>query len=111
MEKAQGMRLHDLRQAEDAAQLVGSRRGAHGEKAVQSPGRSAEGADWADAANARHQRRHLGKRAPFAEFLEPAELCDVETCVFDTTFVVQMKSDLGVPFDPGDWIDHNRLFG
>ena len=56
----------------------------------------------ADAADARHQRRHLVERPAFAEFLEAAELRDVEMRVFDVALVVEVERDLGVALDAGD---------
>src|ERR1035438_945921 len=66
-------------------------------------------ADRADAANARHERWHLIKRAALAEFLEPAELGDVEIGFLDVALLVQMERDFGVPLDAGHRVDHNGL--
>ena len=58
-----------------------------------------------DAADARHQRRHLVKRTAFAQLLEAAELGDVKAGVLDPAFFVEMQRDLGMAFDAGHRID------
>ena len=63
----------------------------------------------ADAADARHQRRHLVKRPAFAELLEAAELGDVEVGFLDVALLVQMDRDLGVALDAGDRVDDDFL--
>ena len=78
VEEAQRVRLHDLREVEDAAQVGRRLRDAHGQDGVARLGRGDQVAHRADAADARHQRRHLVERPPFAELLEAAELRDVE---------------------------------
>ena len=83
IEEAEGVRLHDLRQVEDAAQARGVGRNAHGQDGVAGLGGGDQVADRADAADARHQRRHLGEGPAFAELLEAAELRDVEVGLFD----------------------------
>ena len=62
-------------------------------------------ADRADAADARHDRRHLVERAALAELLEAAELGDVEVGVGDLAGVVEVDGDLGVALDAGDRVD------
>src|SRR5664279_6170245 len=66
-------------------------------------------ADRADAADARHQRRHLIKRAALAKFLKPAELGDMEVGFLDVARLVQMERDFGVTLNPGHRVDHNGL--
>ena len=56
------------------------------------------------------KRRHLGERPAFAEFLEAAELGDVKVRVFDAAIVVEVQRDLGVPFDAGHRVDHDRFW-
>ena len=105
MEEAQRVRLHDLRQSEDAAQFVGRRRNSDRQQRVAGLGGRDQMADRADAADARHQRRHLVKRTALAELLEAAELGDVEARVLDPPVFVQMQRDLGMAFDAGNRID------
>ena len=78
-------------------------------KAVAGLGRRDQVAYRTDAADARHERRHLGEGAAFAEFLEAAKLRDVEASIFDSAIVVEVKRDLGMALDAGDRIDHNRI--
>src|SRR5579859_449204 len=59
----------------------------------------------ADATDTRHQRRHLGKRAPFRQLFEAAKLRDVEAGVLHATVFVQVQRDLGVAFDARHRID------
>ena len=108
VKEAQRMRLHYLRHAEQPTQFVGRRRNSHGHQSIARLGRCDEMAYRADAADARHQRRHLRKRTAFAKLLEAAELRNVKTCVFDTAFLVEMQRDLGMPFDPRYWVDNDR---
>ncbi len=81
----------------------------HRQQRVAGLGRSDQMADRADAADARHQRRHLVKRAAFAKLLEAAELRDVKSRVLDASVFVQMKRDLGVALDAGDRIDDDGI--
>ena len=111
MEKAQRVRLQDLRQSEDAAQLVSSRRNANCKQRVASFRGGDEMADGANSANPRHEGWHLRKRTTFAKFLESAELCDVEMRVFHHSVGTKVKRDLRVPLDPGYRVDNNRLVG
>jgi hypothetical protein len=103
------VRLDHLRQVEDLAEHRGRLGDPHREDGVARLGRGDEVADGADAADARHERRHLVERAPLAELLEAAELRDVEPGVGDVTGVVELQRDLRVPFDPGDGVDGDRL--
>ena len=105
MEQAQSVRLDDLRQFENAAQLVGGRRNSYRQQRVAGLGGGDQVADRADAADARHQRRHLVKRAALAQLLEAAELGDVKAGFLDPAIVVQVKRDLGVAFDARNRID------
>ena len=49
------------------------------------------------------------QRPALAEFLEAAELDDVELGVGDLAEVVQEDADLGVTFDAGDGVDDDAL--
>ena len=109
MKEAQGVRLHDLRQTENAAQFVGGGRNADRQQRVAGLGGSDQVADRADAADARHQRRHLVERPAFAELFEAAELGHVKAGVLDAAIFVEVERDLGVPFDAGDRIDHDAF--
>ena len=62
-------------------------------------------ADRADAADPRHQRRHLVKRPPFAQLLKAAKLGDVKAGFLDPAVFVQVKRDLGMAFDARNRID------
>src|SRR5271165_218039 len=55
MKEAEGVRLRDLGETEDAAQFVGRRRNSYCKQRVTRFGRSDQMADRADAADARHQ--------------------------------------------------------
>ena len=54
MKKAEGVRLGNLGESEDATQFVGGRRNSYGEQRVARFGRSDQMTDWADPADARH---------------------------------------------------------
>jgi hypothetical protein len=99
------VRLCDLRQSEDAAQLVRRGRNPYRQQLVASLRRSNEMADRTDAADARHQRRHLVKRAPFAQFLEAAKLRHVKAGFLDPAVLIQLERNLGMAFDARNRID------
>ena len=101
MEQAQSVGLHDLRESEDAAQFVGGRWNLDRKQGVAGFRRCNQVADRADAADARHQRRHFGKRAAFAEFLKAAELRNVEAGILDVAVLVEVQRDLRVALDAG----------
>ena len=64
-----------------------------------------------NAADPGHERRHFVKGAAFAEFLEAAELRDVEAGFVDSSLFIEMQRDLGMAFDAGYGIDENRFAG
>ncbi len=109
VEQAQSVRLRDLRQSEDAAQLVGGGRNAHRQQRVAGLGRGDKMANWADAANARHQRRHFVERTAVAELLEAAKLRNMEAGVFDPAVFVQVERDLRMSFDSRYRIDDDGI--
>src|SRR5579862_7902357 len=59
----------------------------------------------ADAADARHQRRHLVKRAPLRQLFKAAKLRNVEVGVLDAAVFIQVQRDLRVAFDARHRID------
>jgi len=105
MEKAQRMRLGDLAAMQQFAQLRRGRRDAHAHDGVAGFDRGQEMADRANAADARRDRRHFVKGPALGEFLEAANLRDVERRLGDLAFVVKMNRDLGVAFDARDGVD------
>ena len=74
MEEAQRMRLHHLRQVQHAAQLRGGVRNPHRHDGLAGLGRGDQVAHRANAADARHQARHLVERAALGELLKSAHL-------------------------------------
>jgi hypothetical protein len=56
-------------------------------------------ADWADAADALRNLRHLEVRAPFAEFLQSAELVHMEEGLIDCALIIQMDCDTPMPLN------------
>ena len=78
MEEAQRVALHDLAEVHQPAQLVGGGRDVDGHDGVAGLGRGEQMADGADAADARRDAGHFAEGPAFAEFLEAAELDDVE---------------------------------
>ncbi len=68
-------------------------------------------ADRTDTADARHQRRHLVERPPFAEFLESAKLGDVETRIGDLPVFGELYGDFRVAFNAGHRIDNDFSSG
>src|ERR1700686_2890756 len=105
VEQAQSVRLGDLRQSKDAAKFVGSGRNFYRQQGVAGLGGRDQMADRADAADPRHQGRHLVKRTAFAQLLEAAELSHVKAGFFDPAVFVQVKRDLGMAFDARNRID------
>src|SRR5690242_8844255 len=59
-------------------------------------------------ADARHQRRHLRERPPFAEFFKAAELGYVKTSIFDLTLLIKVQRDFGMALNPCDRINNDR---
>src|ERR1035441_9199951 len=105
MKEAERMRLRYLGQPENAAQLVSRGRNPDRQQLVACLGGRDQMAHWADAADARHQRRHLVKRTPFTQFLEAAELGNVKAGFFDPAVFVHVERDLGMAFDARNRID------
>ena len=64
-------------------------------------------ADRTNAADARHQGWHLIKRTAFAQLLEAAKLCDVKPGILNAAVFVEVKRDLGMPFDARNRIDND----
>ncbi len=109
VKEAQGVRLDDLAQIHQAPKLLRGRRYADRQDLVRGLGRRQEVADRADAAHTRGNPRHFVQRAALAEPLEAAKLGDVELGVGHLSAVVEVDGDLGVPFDPRDWVNDNPL--
>ncbi len=109
IKEAQSMRLHHLRQTKDTAQLVGGRGNTHRQQRIASFGGRDQMAYRADAANTRHQRRHLREGTPFAEFFEPAKLRDMEAGILDSSVSVKVQRDLAMTLNASDRVDHNSL--
>ncbi|HUE15899.1 MAG TPA: hypothetical protein VMR25_17140 [Planctomycetaceae bacterium] len=109
MKQAQGMRLGHLSESEDAAQFVGGGRNSDRQQLIAGLGRSDEVADGTDAADARHQRGHLVKRAALAKLLESPELSNVKAGFLDAAIFVEMKRDFGMAFDARYRIDEDGL--
>ena len=65
--------------------------------------------DEADSADALHQHRGLPERVALDEFLESAELDDMQLGVDDVVVVVELDGDLAVSLDAGDGIDDRAL--
>ena len=61
--------------------------------------------DRADAAQALDEHGHFPERAPLHEFLEAAELDDVQTRLPDMIVLVEEQRHLAVAFDPADGLD------
>ena len=101
--------MHDLGESENTPQFVSRGRNADRQQCVASFGGSHEVADRADAADARHESRHLGEGPTLAKLLKPAKLRHVKAGVFDAAMIVEMQGNLRVPFDPGYRIDQNRF--
>ena len=81
----------------------------HRQQRVAGLGGGDQMADRADAADARHQRWHLGERAALAELLKAAKLGDMKAGILDAPVLVEMQGDLGVAFDAGHRIDDDRF--
>src|SRR5215470_6803799 len=96
MKEAQGVGLHDLRQPEYTAQLVGSRWNPHCEQGVARLGRRNEMANGTNATDTRHQRRHFRERPALAELFEPAKLRHVELRIVDPPFFIKVESNFCV---------------
>src|SRR5579863_1544193 len=109
IEEAERVRLHHLRQVQHAPQLRGGMRNAHGHDGLAGLSRGDEMRDWADAADPRHEARHLVERPAFAEALEAAHLRDMKVRILDFALVVELDGDFAVSFKACDGIDGDGL--
>ncbi len=105
IEEAERVGLDDLRQVHDAAQLLCRLRDAHRHDLVARLAGGQQVAGGTDAADARHQRRHLGEGAAFAELFKAAHLGYMEACILHLSLLVQLHRDAGVALDAGYGID------
>ena len=103
------MRLHDLREIHDAAQLDGGGRDLHGQQCVTGFAGGDEMADRADTTDARHQRRHLSKGPSLAKFFKAAHLCDMKMSVLDLPCFIQLHGNFGMAFNARDGVNRNTL--
>ena len=103
------MRLHHLRQVQHAPQLRRRMRNPDGHDGLACLGRGNQVRDRANAADARHQARHLVERAAFGELLKAAHLRHVEVRVLHLALAVQLDGDLAVSFQARYGIDGDRL--
>ncbi len=83
--------MQNLRQVKHLAQAHRGIGNAHGQNRIAGFGRGDQVAHGADAADARHEGRHLVVGPAFAEFFEAAELGDVEVSFFDVALLVQVE--------------------
>ena len=109
MEERQRVGLRDLRQVHHPPQFHGHFGNPHAQQRIARLGGRQQMTHRADAARARRQRRHFAVRPPFTEFLETAELGQVELGVLDLARVIQFERDAGMTFDPRDRFDRNGL--
>ncbi len=109
VEERQRVRLDDLAQVHEPAELVGGRRDGHREDLVARLGRGQQVADRADPADPGRDPGHLPERPPLAELLEAPELGDVEAGVAHLAGVVELDRDLGVALDPRHGVDQDLL--
>src|SRR5208282_3417368 len=111
MKEAERVRLHNLCQSEDAAQLVSRGRDTHGEQLIASLGGCDEMADRADAADPGHQGGHLIKGPTLAELLKAAKLGDVKVGVVDSSLFVEVEGNFGMALDAGYGVDQDGSIG
>ena len=109
MEEAQGMRLQDLRQIQDFAQVNSCVRDLDRQQRVTCLSRCDQVADRADAAYAGSDGRHFGERPSLDQLLKTAKLGDVEACGADVPRLVQLNGYLAVSLDSGNRVDGNCL--
>ena len=104
MEKAQCMRLHELREVHNATELGRGWRNLHGQQSVAGFGRRHEMTHGTDAADPSRDRWHLREWSTFTELFESTKLSDVKTSVLNLARIVQMDSDLRMAFNASDRI-------
>ncbi len=107
MKKAESMGLHDLRKIENPTQLFRGLRDLDGHNRIAGFGRGYEMRNGANAANARHQRRHFIKRTAFAQLLKAPKLSHMEMSRLHGPVLIQLDGDLGVAFDARDRINND----
>ena len=108
VEEAERVGLNDLRQVHDAAQHFRRLRNTHGHDVIAGLARSQQVAGRADAADARHQCRHLGEWASFAKFFKATHLGHMEACLLHLSLLIQLQCDPGMAFNAGYGIDRDR---
>ena len=109
MEEAEGMRLEDLPQIHQPAQLDRGRRDLHREQHIARLRRRQQMADGADAADAGAEPGHLPEGPALAESLEAAKLGDVEARSATCIVFIEKDGDLRVAFDPRHRVDDDAL--
>ena len=114
MEEMQRVRLQHLAVMHQAAQLLGRRRQPSGaDDDVERLGGGQMMRHRADAAQALHHDRHLPVGPALDEFLEAAELDDVQAHLVHLVLLVEQDRDLAVALDARHGIDRDaaQVFG
>ncbi len=113
MKEAERVRLRDLSQVQEAAQLLRGRRNLHRQDRIAGLDGCQQMAHRTDAAHACGDTGHLIERTPLAELLETAKLGHVKPRIRHPASIIQIDADLGMSFDPchrinDDTLSHNR---
>ncbi len=109
VEKAQRVRLDELAEVQQPAQLVGGGRNVDGHQRVAGLGGRERVAHRAYAADALGDAGHFGVGPAFAKFLKAAKLDDVKFRVGHVAFVIQKNADFGVALDAGHGINDDAF--
>src|SRR5579863_471110 len=100
MKEAQRVRLQNLRVIGQPPLFLRRRWNLHPQHRVPGFGTRQHVAHRTNAADPRHQPRHLVKRPALAHLLEAAKLRHMEFRRFHPPRLVELNRDLGVPLDP-----------
>ena len=105
VEKAQGMRLNELRQVQDSPKRLAGSGNLHGQQLVAGFARGHQVADRANTAGAGRECGHLIEGAAFTELFKSPVLGHMKTGITYHTVVIQVDGDFGVPLNTGHRVD------
>jgi hypothetical protein len=99
--------LNDLREIKNSPEFRGRGRNSDREDGIAGFCGSDQVTDRADAADARHEHRHLVEWPAFAKFLKSTKLRDVKAGRLDFSLVIGLQSDLRMAFKPRNRVNDN----
>ena len=111
IEEAQSMRLYNLGEVHELAQLFRNWRNTYRHDGVTGLGRGQQMADRADPADACRDARHLVVGMSLGEFFKAPHLRDVKFRSRDVPLIIEPNRNLGVSLDAAHRFDGDALHG